>query len=192
MDDTGIRRIIGPTIALASGKYFDFEDPEGCYLSLRDISTGLSNICRFTGQCRDFYSVAEHSVKCSHLVPPEDAFAALMHDAAEAVLGDVSRPLKSMLPDYKRLESRVEKAIFAQYRLPEVLPESVKVADRRMLAIEQAQCMGNRDAWSGTDLAGFVVKLDYWTPQQARREFEYRFAELVALHSVVFRGGQGE
>ena len=184
MDDTGIRRIIGPTIALASGNYYDFENPEGSVLTLRDIATGLSNICRFTGQTVDFYSVAEHCVHCSYLVPEEDAFAALMHDAAEAVLGDVSRPLKSLLPDYKAIEARVERAIFHSFGLPPVLPDSVKQADKTMLAIERIQVMGNRDPWGGLPEASAVVKLNFWSPLQARREFEFRFAKIVTYERL--------
>lgn len=97
----GIRRIVGPTILLRSGSYFDFENPEGSEFDLFDIAHALGHLCRFTGHVMRFYSVAEHCVHCSRIVPPEHALAALMHDAAEAFIGDVSRPLKAMLPGYQ-------------------------------------------------------------------------------------------
>lgn len=180
MNDVGIKRIVGPTILLASGSYFDFENPEGSTVDLHDIVLGLSHLCRFTGQCHTFYSVAEHSVHCSYLVPPEDALAALMHDAAEAVLGDVSRPLKSLLPDYKRIEKRVEAAIAVRFGLPAEMPDSVKKADLHMLAVEQRQCMLNKDRWPGIDIDGPVPEIKFWTPAEAYSRFCKRWGEVKA------------
>jgi uncharacterized protein len=178
MQGDGIKRIIGPTILLRSGEYFDFETPETSKISITDIANALSHICRFTGQCHTFYSVAEHSVHCSYLVPEEDAFAALMHDAAEAVMGDVSRPLKSLLPDYKRIERRVESAILAKFGLPVQMPASVKTADMQMLAIEQRLCMLNSDAWPGIDFKGEEPKLSFLPPPEAYSAFLARFYEV--------------
>lgn len=67
------RAISGPTIILRSGNYFDLQDPSASRFEVSDIAHALSNICRFTGHTQRFYSVAEHSVICSHMVPPEDA-----------------------------------------------------------------------------------------------------------------------
>ena len=118
------RAISGPTILLRSGNYFDLQDPSASRFEVTDIAHALSNICRFTGHTQRFYSVAEHSVICSHMVPPEDAMAALMHDASEAFIGDVSTPLKSLLPDYKSVERRVEQAVWSRLGLPPTLPTS--------------------------------------------------------------------
>lgn len=178
MTEHGIRRIVGPTILLASGNYFDFENPEGSVYTIHDIANGLAHICRFTGQCHTFYSVAEHSVHCSRLVPPEDAFAALMHDASEAMMGDVSRPLKSLLPEYKRIEKRVEAAILGHFGLPESLPPSVKKADMQMLAVEQKQCMSNSDKWPGIEIDGPEPVIQFLHPERAYAAFMARFNEL--------------
>lgn len=174
-----IKRIVGPTILLHSGVYFDFESPETSTITIGDIAHALSNICRFTGHVRRFYSVAEHSVLASYLVPPEDAFAALMHDAAEAVLGDVSKPLKSLLPDYKRIERRVERAIFAKFGLPDKLPASVKAADKQMLGIEQRECMKNRDDWDVYKIAlSARPKIGFLAPPAACNAFLARYIDL--------------
>lgn len=173
--------ITGPTIRLRSGSYFDFYKPEASFITIHDIASALSNICRFTGHTHRFYSVAEHSVHCSRLVPAEDAFAALMHDAVEAVVGDMSRPLKALLPDYKQIEKRCEAAILARFGLAPEMPASVKWADTVMLAVEQSQAMlAGDDHWPGiTGLAdGVDVQLLFMPPDDARRAFLRRFTEL--------------
>lgn len=176
---TGIHHIVGPTILLRSGSYFDFELPEESAITIDDIASGLSHICRFTGQCHTFYSVAEHSILCSYRVPAEHAFAALMHDAAEAVMGDVSRPLKSLLPDYKKIERRVERAILAKFGLPADMHESIKRADLEMLAFEQRVCMLNSDPWPGVEKAGDSPYFQFLTPPEAYAAFLNRFHELA-------------
>lgn len=178
--DSRIKHIVGPTILLHSGEYFDFASPETCKIEVETIAHALSNICRFTGHTGRFYSVAEHCVHASHLVPPEDALAALMHDAAEAVLGDVSRPLKSLLPDYRAIERRVERAIFARFGLPDELPTSVKVADRRMLGIEQRVCMNNFDDWPGVEPMALFGDpgIGFWAPPVAARAFLVRYQQI--------------
>ena len=175
----GIRVIKGPTILLLSGEYFDLAEPEACAFQVSDIAHALGNICRFTGHTQRFYSVAEHSVICSHMVPPEDAMAALMHDAAEAFIGDVSSPLKSLLPDYKAVERRVEQAVWSRLGLPLTLPPSVKIADRRALAVEQRVCMGNGDEW-GTDepTDEDCALIRFLSPEDARTAFLDRYHDL--------------
>ena len=178
----GIRHIVGPTIMLRSGVYFDFEAPEDCAISISDIAWSLAHLCRFTGHTQRFYSVAEHSVHCSHLVPEEDAFAALMHDAVEAVVGDMSRPLKSLLPGYKEIEKRCEAAILARFGLPAELPESVKRADVTMLDVERRHAMGaGREHWPGITGASDGIRtprIEFWLPRDARIQFLARFTEV--------------
>lgn len=181
MNDRAPRRIGGPLIRLRSGGYFDLENPEASSITLHDIASALSNICRFTGHSHRFYSVAEHSVHCSRLVPAEDALAALMHDAVEAVVGDVSRPLKELLPEYKRIEKRCEAAILGRFGLPAEMPASVKRADIVMLAVEQSQAMlAGDDDWPGITgaAAGVNVQLLFLSPDEARRAFLRRFTEV--------------
>jgi len=168
-----------PTIQLASGSYFDFERPLLGPDALSDIAHALSNLCRFTGHTSQFYSVAEHSVHVSHLVPPAMAAIALMHDAPEAFIGDVAKPLKELLPDYKRIEDRIEAAVFAHFGLPLPLPAEVKDADRAMLATEQAQAMHSADKWHHTHgQKPSRIKLQFWNPDEAYRQFIWRFREL--------------
>jgi uncharacterized protein len=107
---------VGPTIRLHSGALFDFLNPEASKFTIEDIAHGLSNICRYAGQCSRFYSVAEHSVYVSETAKGFE-YPALMHDAAEAFLGDVSGPLKRLVPEFKKIEIEIERVIFSRFGL---------------------------------------------------------------------------
>lgn len=169
---------IEPTIQLHSGKYFNFVHPEDCDFSIEDIAWALSHINRFTGHTAHPYSVAQHSVMVSEIVPTRDALAGLLHYSAEAFLGDVSSPLKQLLPEYKEIERRVEAVIFKKFGLPEHLPQSVKEADTIMLVTERRDLMPNQEhsAWQWTQhvrpLSKKIVPL---TPADARWDFMYRY-----------------
>ena len=172
---------MNPTILTHSGFEFNFLDTDGLshVFQIDDIAHALSNLCRFTGHTRSFYSVAQHSYLVSTLVPPEHALAGLLHDAAEAYLGDVSTPLKRLLPAYKEIERRIEAGIFAQFGLPADLPACVKQADRTMLATEMRDLMPNHGDLGydvGRPCATLVVRPQ--TPEMAKAFFLARFEEL--------------
>lgn len=168
-------------ILTVTGNYFDFISPESSDFGIAEIAHGLSNVCRFAGQCRSFYSVAQHSVLVSRIVPIEHAVAGLLHDAAEAFIGDVARPLKRILPDYKAIEKRVEDAVFGRFGLPPTLPQCVKYADLVLLATEQRDLMPKND-YEWACLSNVVPLPDIiipWSQSKAHRVFLQRYNSLM-------------
>ncbi len=100
-----------------TGQSLDLENPCPDHISIWDIAEGLSKCCRFAGQIEDFYSVAQHSVMVSRLVPPEARLAALLHDGSEAYIGDVSRDFKRsrFMVGYRTIEQRLQDAIYSHF-----------------------------------------------------------------------------
>lgn len=141
-----------PVILTKTG-YYNLLAPKAYRYDVDSIARALSKICRFGGRLHRFYSVATHSVYVSMVVPSELALAALLHDAAEAFIGDVSSPLKALLPEYRRIEASIEEAIFSQFNLPYPLPAAVKHADLCVLAAERRDLLSKR--------FDFGVKWDY-------------------------------
>lgn len=176
-----VTHLKGPTIRLISGAYFDLEDPAASTITIRDVAHALANLCRFTGHVHRFYSVAQHSVLVSAIVPPEDALAGLLHDMAEAVLGDVSKPLKCLLPDYQRIEQRVEAEMFRRFGLSTELPASVKYADRVLLRTEQRDlCHADGEAWQfSAGVLPLEAPIVPWPAPTARHCFLERYRDLT-------------
>ncbi len=140
-----------PTILTHSGISFNLMEPDPDLIEIDDIAHALAYICRFTGHTRVFYSVAEHSVRTSlcACVPQEHALEALLHDAAEAYIGDVSSPLKAQLHEYRNIEFRLEQAIRQRFGLPPKHAPCVKQADLTMLATEKRDLMPmHADDWA--------------------------------------------
>lgn len=168
----------GDWIQTYKGLQFWPLDPRPEEIDIEDIGHALSMLCRFGGHCLNYYSVAEHSVFISHLVPKEDALWGLLHDAAEAYLVDLPRPLKRCLSGYKVIEDRLLKSIQNRFHLDEI-PSSVKIADLRMLSTEASQNMSTPPKQWQEAAEPFQIELNYWNPKQAKFEFLKRFKELA-------------
>lgn len=153
-------------------------DPKPEQIRIEDIAHALSNMCRFAGHTRRFYSVAEHSVRVARCVPPADALAGLLHDATEAYLVDVPRPIKGHLAGYRAIEARLNAVIMARFGLPAELPASVHHADNVVLATEARDLMNRHEGrWEALPdpLPRAIVP---WTTRRAEQKFLAAFYRL--------------
>jgi len=155
-------------------------DPDVSTISIIDVAHALSNQCRFLGHSRIFYSVAQHSVFVSELVPPQDALWGLLHDASEAYLGDVPRPLKKLpeFEQYRIIERLTTKLICEIFGLPPQQPESVTHADLVALATEARDLMAPPpQPWNPMPPPSerHIVPI---SPKQAEHAFLERFWQL--------------
>ncbi|WP_245306992.1 hypothetical protein [Agrobacterium salinitolerans] len=183
-----IRREAGPTMLLGSGSYFDYAHPEADGLTIEDYAYGLAFTGRFSGQCvnkrtgqRVFYSVAQHCEILSRLVPAELAYAALMHESGEVVCGDLTSPLKSMLPCYKIIEKSCAAAIERRFRVAAEDIAAIKPYDVRLWASEREQLL-NWDGrpWGASDrTVPFDFLIEPKDPYIAAKDFLNRFSELA-------------
>lgn len=123
-------------ITTFTGKKIDIQNVHPDDISILDIVQGLSNLCRFAGQTRRFYSVAEHSIRVAAQLPPHLRLQGLLHDATEAYVVDLPSPIKTLLPEYKALELGVWQAISKNFGLPAELHPDVLAADRLLLEYE--------------------------------------------------------
>ena len=120
-----------------SGKQIDFFDPKPDQIELTDIALGLSRLPRFSGQTHEFYSVAQHSLNVCDILPTKYKLQGLMHDAAEAYIGDMPTPFKRNIPEFVELEKRIWWAICQKFGLSYELDPLVKRADSTMLVSER-------------------------------------------------------
>jgi len=135
-----------------SGKKFYPLEPDMEDIHIVDIAKALSHICRFNGHCNRFYSVAEHSLSCLGLARHmgysyADRYACLMHDAAEAYLSDVVRPVKRFLQGYAFYEYQLEEMIFKKYGITYPFGEKLHKVDNIMLATERRDLFHEPDDW---------------------------------------------
>ncbi|MFL6658944.1 MAG: phosphohydrolase [Massilia sp.] len=152
-------------------------------VSIEDIAHGLAYQCRFNGQTREFYSVAQHSLIVAGLVPPALRLEALLHDAAEAYLGDMVKPLKVLLPEFASLEDRVSTLIAKAFQLDFSNYAPIKRADLIALATEKRDLMPHStERWAYLDgIAPLPDPIVSMSPGQAKQAFLACFAQLAAL-----------
>lgn len=162
-----------------SGQKFFPLSPRAEAVHLVDIAHALAMKCRYSGHCDRFYSVAEHSVHISRVLPTEFALWGLLHDAAEAYLPDVPRPIKPHLTGFAAIERSIMREVCVRFDLPEQEPAQVKWADTAILADELAQVMGpSPEPWK-LPLPALGVDIKCWSPEVASLEFRMQFYKLT-------------
>lgn len=168
----------GPWMQIFSHRAFYPFAPDLNDINIQDIAHALSCICRFGGHCSEFYSVAQHSVSVSLILEALDGKLAasygLLHDASEAYIGDVPRPLKisSHYAFYRDVESSIQDLIYRRFALsPSTVPELLRYADNLMLATEKRDLMDpEASPWEGLP-ATAQDKIEPMSPREAENAF---------------------
>ena len=173
----------GGWIQTRTGRQFFPVDPWPDDIDIRDIAGALARQCRFAGHCLRFYSVAEHSVLLARHVgksSPDLFLTALLHDASEAYLTDIPRPVKPHLRDYAPMEDRLMRVVAQKFGMLWPLPAAVKSADLAILSDERAQNMAPMKAGAsdwGNMLPPLGIRLQFWPPEKAEDEFMAAWSE---------------
>lgn len=182
-------RVQGSTIMTASGRYVDPLDLRPDDVCIEDIAHALGNQCRYSGHTREFYSVAQHSFIVAEVLADRGANAetvlwGLLHDAAEAYLVDLPRPLKRhevFGAIYRDTEDRVLAAVLTHFGLDHVEPPAVKLVDLILLATERRDLMPAGGDWAVLDgVTPLVGVIDPWPPSVARARFMDAFELLTS------------
>jgi len=166
-----------------TGKKFHPLDPDPSMIDIEDIAHALSNLCRYGGHVRRFYSVAQHSCLVGGAVPERFRAWGLLHDATEAYLVDMPRPIKNEMPQYKLAETRLSHAICLRFGLDPVEPKAVKDVDTRILRNEAEALLPGGIAsgwWHDIEPLPHLHIGEPWRPSVAKREFLRLFASWVA------------
>lgn len=173
------------------GKMINLEAPQPKDICIEDIAHALSYMCRYTGHTSKFYSVAEHCVLLSEAVNmPGTPLARLLHDAAEAYLGDIISPLKQFLPTYQILEERMNRIIAKKYQVDF---DPVKPGDTTMMVIEANVLMPmgffqGFDAEQALPYLDPEIKIEGWSPEVAEKRFLAR-AGFLGIATLKSHGG---
>ena len=169
-----------------TGRQFDPFDPQPEDIHILDIAHALSNTCRYGGMSQFYYSVAQHSGHVMGHLKGEYAFWGLMHDAAEAYVGDMPTPFKPFMKNFDEVEDGILRVIADKFGLKWVgdhgVPPAVKAVDRRMLFTEARQLLPGcgwckyNPQWPET--AGFELQIPKMSNEDAEKAFLGAFSKL--------------
>ncbi len=166
-----------PSITTRSGRQVSLLNPQPSQIDIGDIAHGLAFQCRFNGQTSRFYSIAQHSLMVASILPDHLKLAGLLHDAAEAYVGDVVQPLKLLLPDYQLIEHRFTQAIGMRLGVNLDHHPEVKHADLVALATEKRDLLPReRCQWEVLEGISPISRLTLpMSPEQAEEAFTNTF-----------------
>jgi hypothetical protein len=173
-------------IELHSGERFFYRSPTADMIHLSDIAASLGKTARYAGHTHTFYSVAEHSCLLMrwarrNIVPDRRLLRTiLMHDATEAYIPDVPRPLKHMVPLFREFEGSIERVMSPKFDLISPHPAIIREIDSRILRDEREQAMNpSGNDWGTDKLEPLGVKLHLWPPEVAIDNFLGDYAEVA-------------
>lgn len=158
-----------------SGKKFSFENPTIEQIDIYDIAKGLAFKAHFGGQTDNYFSIAQHTMLVISLMPSHWknnyplCMAALIHDASEAYTGDIVKPLKNLLPEFKVIEDRITEVIFEKFQISLDELKAIKPYDI------EAQNIEYNTFYTKTN------QLPYLSPERAFDEFMKEYHRIIIL-----------
>jgi uncharacterized protein len=181
----------GNWIETFTGQQFFPDDPRPDEVDIRDIAASLSKLCRFNGHTRVFYSVAEHCVLMAQYAYESQhstgyALEALLHDGAEAYIGDMPKPVKDMDPIFQAMEDKIYAAVARHFGLPPHISGVVKVWDVAMLKTERTAVMSQSNhVWTlPEEIEPLPVTVTGWHPAQAEARFLLMYDRITGAKSI--------
>lgn len=185
-----------PWLQTFSKKTIDVFEPDPNQIDIIDIAISLSRQCRFNGHTKEFYSVAEHCVHVSEITSTKgpgfiwgNAMFGLLHDASEAYLTDLPRPVKvtDEMAKYRVIEQELQSVIYHKFGCVGREPELIKRCDNMMLATEALQLMfpaPDGKIWELNEDPIPNFELHCWSPTEACKEFLDRFKSLQKFEDL--------
>lgn len=177
MTDSGLYTVEDGWVETYTGVAFYFNKPTVEMIKLADVAHALAYLCRYNGHSKHFYSVAEHSYHMAQWLLDEGysvktALTGLLHDVAEAYIGDMPRPIKVTMPNFKAMEARIEAVAKDRFDIIYPFPHIIKQLDSRILNDERGQVMQKSEHEWGTDsLEPLGVEIQFWDPFYAESQF---------------------
>jgi len=181
-----------PWIRTFTGLRFYPANPKIEDIDIRDIVHGLSNTCRYNGQCEYFFSVAQHSLNCAEYAAKKHSnrlqLLCLLHDAAEAYVSDIPAPIKPLIPEFARIEDSIMRVIYEAFNIVPPSPSEylvIKEIDKIMLETEMNHLMPFADSVDPEILfvIGAGIKIEQCCPKKIELDFLVKFKTL--LHKEV-------
>jgi hypothetical protein len=167
-----------------TGKKFDPYNPDPEQIDLEDIAHALSNLCRFNGHCKEFYSIAQHSVLVSNYCKFENKLWGLLHDASEAYISDICSPIKHKINGYQELEAGIMAAICEKFNLPKVQPKEIKQYDQILLLMEKRDLFDIDLQWSPVEVMPLPEKIIPWPQKEVKGIFLTKVLAAIPFQSI--------
>lgn len=169
-------------ITTATGKHFYFDNPDPDQIEIADIAYALSHTNRWGGHCYPAFNVAHHSILVSEALMRNGAsqmvqLQGLLHDAAEAYLGDIPTPIKSRLPEYMAMELLITQQIFEKFGAVLPMDPQVHLHDVEVRRWEYRDLMPDTRAIEAP--VGNRATLVPWAPRTSEEAFLGRFFDLT-------------
>lgn len=163
-----------------SGKYFRYQENNPENIMIEDVAHSLSQLCRFSGQCNQFYSVAQHSCIVHDYAPSHLKIEGLLHDASEAFISDIPRPVKTIIPEIKELEQIIQMQVAQRFKFSWPFTSQIEILDSQLMLAEAKQLFTQEVAWTVEGLDPLNVKINHcWNSKVAKAEFLNRFDLLL-------------